>query len=150
MTFEEILKMLRAGKCESTAASLEQALADETAALAAVYKLRDKGKKAREDSKAFFAEDITNQLTDPVDVTSHRMLTLRRFPVVWAVAEVIRTNKLDKPGAQYVSEADKAYWTMRNALSESGFFITDDVDVELSELSQILAGHEGNKVDLKT
>lgn len=96
MTIAEILTALCNAKLDQTAMGLERAIDEEAQALAKLdlYNRRDKGKAAREAACEFYAEDITNQLREPLEPTPDRVLSLRRFPVTWAVAEVLRTNGL--------------------------------------------------------
>ena len=97
MTYKEIVAALhKDGKFFMTASALERAVNDEAKALAELPdgKWSRGGKFARESAEEFYAEDITEQLADPKPPTSTRLLTLRRFGVAWAVAEVMRTNNL--------------------------------------------------------
>jgi uncharacterized membrane protein affecting hemolysin expression len=96
VTYDEIVKALDERKCMSTEAALDSAVYAEAQALikgASRYnKLRNKLDTAKLDARDFYADDITRQLNEPVSPTPSRMLNLRRFSVVWAVAEVLRTN----------------------------------------------------------
>ena len=98
MTYDEIIAALKSGKCDATVESFERAIEDEKRALFELpggkWKKRDMGRAAREAAREFYADDITRQLTDPVQPSPSNMMGLRRFPVTWAVAEVLRTNKL--------------------------------------------------------
>jgi hypothetical protein len=107
MTYDEIIAALHARNCSATSHSLERAVEEEKRALfenASKYKLRDGGRAALAAAKDFYAEDITRQLNEPVPPTPARMLDLRRFPVVWAVAEVLRTNKLCAKCGRHIEE----------------------------------------------
>jgi len=99
MTYAEIIAALERGKCEGTVRALDYAVLEEAKALAEhgnKWKRRDGGKFARESAREFYAEDITEQLRAPLPLTPDRILGHRRVHVVWAVAEVLRTNKLVK------------------------------------------------------
>lgn len=100
MTYDKIIELLKSNKLDSTAESFESAIEDEASALQNGTTRYDRMKKfgassypspgTIEVAKEFYAEDITNQLADPVEPTPVRMMTLRRFPVTWAVAETLR------------------------------------------------------------
>lgn len=95
--FERIIKALLDGGMTSTVSALHRAAADEARELfenIKQYQKRDNGKAAREAAEEFYAEEIAVQVVTPEQPTVDRMLGLRRFPVVWAVAEVIRTNNI--------------------------------------------------------
>lgn len=96
MTYEEIVRALRDGKCESTEAALERVVEDEAKALAEMhkYKLRDGGRAAREAAREFYAEDITEQLTNPYPPTPNQILAHRRMIAAWAIAQVLVSNNL--------------------------------------------------------
>jgi hypothetical protein len=94
MTYDDIITALQRGKCIETIAALERAIEAERDELHKLHPLRDGGKLALSRAKGFYAEDITSQLAEPAEPTPSRMLRLRRFPVAWAVAEVLRTNGL--------------------------------------------------------
>lgn len=100
MIYDEIITALRNGKMESTVGALERAIDDEARALSELpggkWKLRDGGSYARESAREFYADDITRQLRDPEQPSPYNMLSLRRFPTVWAVAKVLRANNLIK------------------------------------------------------
>lgn len=99
MTYEEIITALRQGKCDATADALDRAAYEEARALARTDTRPSEvsgsaARRALPAAEEFYAEDITAQLREPEQPTPNRMLNLRRFPVAWAVAEVLRTNKL--------------------------------------------------------
>lgn len=95
--FDRIIKALNKAGMHATADALDRAADDEAHDLTKgikAYQLRDGGKKAREAAEDFYAMEIATQVLVPDHPTVDRMLNHRRFPVVWAVAEVIRTNKI--------------------------------------------------------
>jgi len=95
MTYAEIIAVLRRGKCDATADAFERAVRDESRALLALPDSQWKREtSALESARVFYANDITVQLLGPEQPTPSLMLSNRRFPVVWAVAEVLRTNGL--------------------------------------------------------
>lgn len=103
MNYSEIIQALHDRVCISTAAALDFAVLREADDLItgstryATIRLTDKRRIAAvEDARVLYAEDITRQLQDPVQPSPSNMLGNRRFPVVWAVAEVLRTNKSPK------------------------------------------------------
>lgn len=99
MTYEQIVEALRDRKCESTETALDYAVDAEVHALIEgtskyvnIRRSADKRERARTDAQKFYAEDITHLLNNPVQPRPHQLLSLRRFAVSWAVAEVLRTN----------------------------------------------------------
>lgn len=110
MTYEEIVAALRRGNCDSTADALERAVEDEARAL------RDERRPlgvaaeiqaSRAAARDYYAEDITAQLRDPVQPNPNRMLNLRRFPVTWAVAEIMRQEGIAPPRLVGPGEASR-------------------------------------------
>lgn len=110
MTYEKIIELLKSKKLDATTEGFERAIRDEAVALIEGTTshgsfVRSPGQRthsyprtpndaAIQAAREYYAEDITNQLSDPLDPTPTRMMGLRRFPVAWAVAEVLRTNGL--------------------------------------------------------
>jgi len=95
--FDRIMKALNAAGMHATARALDSAADDEASDLRAVitaYQKRDNGEAAREAAEEFYAMEIATQVLVPDHPTVDRMLNNRRFPVVWAIAEVIRTNNI--------------------------------------------------------
>lgn len=95
--FQRIVKALNDAGMHATARALERAAEAEAHDLfrdIKSYQKRDGGKAAREAAEEFYATDIASQVLVPEQPTVDRMLNHRRFPVVWAVAEVIRTNSI--------------------------------------------------------
>lgn len=113
MTYNEILAELHSLKCSSTAASLDYAIYIEAVSLCenmTSHKFKNSRQRipnaaAIEAAKDFYAEDINIQLADPKHPTPNLMLNHRRFPAVWAVAEIIRTNRTRQSNDEpFVSE----------------------------------------------
>lgn len=97
MTYADIVIALNRGRCHETLTALERAIDSEKAELFKLRPLRDGGAAALAQAKEFYAADVTAQLAKPEQPTPDRMLKYRRFPVAWAVAEVLRTNGLVQP-----------------------------------------------------
>lgn len=80
-----------------TADALDRAVDEEAAALQALgtatWKKRD---DALTSARDFYADEITVQLKSRAPLTPDHVLSYRRLSVVWAVAEVLRTNNLLK------------------------------------------------------
>jgi hypothetical protein len=94
VTYDEIIRALDK-RSASARRGLECAVEEEKTALfegTSKYKLRDFGRAALAAAREFYAEDITEQLNNPLPLDPYRLLSHRRLAVAWAVAQILKVD----------------------------------------------------------
>ena len=104
MTYDEIIKKLRSPARDCAAGGLENAVREEACTLIESgnrwgsylsvrhARMRIPSEHALAAAREFYAEDITEQLNNPLPLDPYRLLSHRRLAVAWAVAQILKVD----------------------------------------------------------